>query len=757
MPPARRLHHRPDPGCAPPDDVGWLAGGVRRAAGAAARFPKSVVLLWLVLIAGCIMAGSLTGTKELSDVDAGTGDSGRATQLVHAAGLRDAATENVVVRSDSAAKTTAAVQQLRARVAGLPEVARVQAPAQTKDGGRIALVNVTLRGDPDDAADHVEGVQAAVESVDAGAPGVTLQQAGAGSVEKALDELISDDLAQAEMFSLPITLIVLVFAFGAVVAAFVPLLLGLTAVAGAMGAMGVVSQLAPSTDNTAATVVLIGLAVGVDYSLFYVRREREERRRGRGPLAALDAAAASVGRAILVSGLTVMVALAGLLLSGEPVFASIALATILVVLIAVIGSLTVLPAVLALMGDRIERGRLPFARRREARRARREASGHRGFWGALAGGVTARPVASMVTAVCVLGALAVPATQMKLAFAGNGALPDELPAVAALHTIERTFPGAPGDVELVVSAAGLNQPGAQAKLAALGERALRVTGGAGEPEVQVSRDGGTALVSVPMPDEGRDAGDDVVRELRSTVTPTAATVAPGAEALVGGQPAEDLDGDEALASATPLVVGFVLALALLLLLGAFRSPKLALAVIGLNLLSVGAAAGVLVAVFQETWAEGLLDFESTGAIATWLPLFGFTVLFGLSMDYTVLVLERIRELRRSGLSPAEAAAQGVAATGSTVTSAALVMVGVFSVFATLTLIDMKQMGVGLAAAVLIDATIVRGVALPAAVTLLGEKGWKVPRRRVRPASAGVGAGWDDGRAVAATTGSDDGR
>ena len=373
------------------------------------------------------------------------------------------------------------------------------------------LVQVTLRGDPDDAKEHVAPIQRAVAGVERAHAGVTLQEAGGGTIEKAFDTLLQDDLKRAELISLPITLVILLLAFGAVVAASVPLLLGLTSVAAAMGAFGVISQFAPDGGTGGALVALIGLAVGVDYSLFYIRREREERRAGKGPHAALLATTATVGRAIVVSGMIVMVALAGLLFTGLAIFTSMALATIVVVLIAVIGSLTVLPATLALLGDRIDKGRLPFLGRRRARAARP------GVWARLARTVTRRPVVSLVTAVCLLGTLAIPALELKPANSFESALPADLPPVAAQRAIERAFPGAPNDAELVVTGRGLDR--ARPGLQALGERAQAVTGGRGSIGIDVARDGRTAVVSVPMPDRGVDAAEDTVAALRDRVTP----------------------------------------------------------------------------------------------------------------------------------------------------------------------------------------------------------------------------------------------
>ena len=320
-----------------------------------------------------------------------------------------------------------------------------------------------------------------------------------------------------------------------------------------------------------------------------------------------------------------------------------------------------------------------------------------------------------------------PALQLKTGDAGLESLPADIPVVQAEKAIQHAFPGAPSSASLVVTGKDLGDQ--RDALKALGQRGAKAVGGSGAVHVEVSRDGSTAVVDVPMPSQDRDADRHAVDTLRDEVAPTA----PGGHALVTGDAAQSADFSDQMKTATPIVIAFVMALAFALLLWAFRSPKLAATVIGLNLLSVGAAFGLMAAVFQHEWAEGLLGFESSGTIVSWLPLFSFVVLFGLSMDYTVLVLERIQESRRAGRSPAAAAAEGIGATAGTVTSAAFVMVAIFAVFATLRLLDMKQMGFGLAAAVLLDVTLVRGVALPAAIALLGDRGWRVKRPRVRRA------------------------
>ncbi len=669
------------------------------------------------------------------------GQSAQADALLQHERLLNPASESVLITAATPRAAAAAAADLSKRAAALPQVASVVGPEQSReliaDGGRAVLVQVQLRGDPDTAQDHVADLLALDAVVERAHAGTVVREAGEGTQNKAINDLISKDLSHAELIALPITLVILVLAFGALVAACVPLILGITAVAAAIGALGLVSHLAPNSQSTSAIVVLIGLAVGVDYSLFYVRREREERRRGHGPArrqgsattdSALEAAASSVGRAILIAGLTVVAALTGLLLTGAGDFLSIGLGTIVVVAIAVIGSLTVLPAMLALLGDRVDRGRIPGYRRRIAARERRQLRAGRrtGVWAALARRVTHRPRLALLGSVLVLGALALPMVGMHTGDLQASDLPQDLPVVQAANAIEQTFPGAPQDAELVVSGHGLATPTARDGLAKLGHRALAVTGGRGDVTVAVSADGSLARVDVPMPDVGRTASKAMVDRLRGDVADSATAIAGvSSAALVTGDVASSVDYSHRMSEVTPLVIGFVLLLGFVLLMLAFRAPLLAASMMLLNLLSVGAAYGILTAVFQHTWAEDLLGFHSTGWIINWLPLFMFVVLFGLSMDYTVLVLERIREARLRGLAPRAAAAEGVAATGGTVTSAAVVMVAVFSIFATMGVITFKQLGVGLAAAVLLDATLVRGVALPAAVALLGERGWRI--------------------------------
>jgi RND superfamily putative drug exporter len=373
--------------------------------------------------------------------------------------------------------------------------------------------------------------------------------------------------------------------------------------------------------------------------------------------------------------------------------------------------------------------------------------GPSGLWARIAGAVTGHPRASLITSVCVLGALAVPVLSMRTADPRETDLPANTPVLVAEHAIEHAFPGSPITAHLVVTGRHLDAPSAVAGLRALGQRAITVTHGRGDIRLQVAHDGNTAVLSVPLPNRGVTDTGKTVAALRQHVDPLAPRLVAGTRAQMTGDAAANLDVTNRLSQVTPIVIGFVLALAFVLLVAAFRSPLLAASVIALNLLSVGAAFGAVVAVFQHHWAESLLGFQSNGAIVMWLPLFAFVVLFGLSMDYTVLMLERVREARRGGADARTAASQALTSTGGTVTSAALVMIAVFAVFATLRLLEFKQLGVGLAAAIALDATIVRGVALPAVVTLLGERGVRRARTRARA--------WDHGPQVAALGTSND--
>ncbi len=695
-----------------------------------------VLLLSVVaLAAGGFLAS--TGITTTPPEDQLVGDSALAEQIRQGADFGTKPTETVVVTLDhapNASETAAVARDLRAAYAGVEGVSAVGQPVAGADG-RSLVTQVTLdaRATEDDsslptAEDAVGPMLAATADYAQAHPGQQVGQVGDGSVSKQLNDTLGKDFERAELFSIPLTLVILLIAFGAVVAAGVPLVLGLGSVAVAMGLTAAASQGIVSVDpNAQSLILLIGLAVGVDYALFIVRRAREERAQGAEVRDAIAIAGATAGRAVVISGLTVIVAMSGMLVAGG-LFTSLALGAMLVCLCAVVASATTLPALLAVLGDKVDAIRLPGTRKRWAR-----AGSEQSLWGRLAGVVTRRPVAWGGVAAAVLVGLAAPALGMKTALGGIETLPQDLPVVQAYHQLERAVPSDGTAVTVVVESDAANADQVAAALAAGSAAAAgveHVSGVAPEPTVSKDRRVSVLPIGVGLTPSS-DALPGVVDDVRSVVVPavsqslTSAGVT-GAKVHVGGEAAAT-DLARWMDSRLPWVVAFVLTLTLLVMLVSFGSPWLAVATVALNALSVGAAYGVMTLVFQGSWAESLLDFTSTGSIAAWLPMLMFVVLFGLSMDYHVFVTSRVREAFDAGLPARDAVRRGVARSAGVVTSAAAVMVAVFAIFGTLSSLEMKQLGVGLAVAVLLDATVVRGVLLPATLTVLGRRAHTGPR------------------------------
>ena len=697
-----------------------------------ARHRKQAVLGWLTFVILAFAIGGSVGTKELAQEDSGAGESGRADKAIGAA-FPDKAEEAVLVQGSglkaSDPRFRAAVADVVDRLERTKGVSKVVSPYEARGGnqispdGRSALVDFEIPGDPEETSELIDDSLAAVAASAKENPQLRVEQFGYASAQKAVERKTNEDFGKAESTSLPLTLAILVVAFGALVAAGIPLLLAITGVVATMGLLGPISQVSPVSPVIGQVVLLIGLAVGVDYAMFYVRRVREERAAGRGEQAALEAAAATSGRAVLVSGITVVIAMAGMYLAGAPIFTSFATGTILVVAVSVIGSLTVLPAVLSKLGDRIDKGRVPLVARLRRR------VGQMGLWSRIVDRVLRRPLLSALLSGGLLVALALPALGLHTATPGIDALSRDIPAVQTYDRIQAAFPSESVPVTVAVEAQDVTIPavsGAIEKLATATAKRKDLYEGA--PTVEVSPDKSVAAISIPSAGNGADrASNRALDELRDDLVPATVGSIDGVEASVTGEAASARDFNDTMRANVGLVFGFVLSAAFLLLLVTFRSIVIPVKAIVLNLLSVGAAYGLLVLVFQHSWAEGLLGFQSSGAIAAWLPLFLFVVLFGLSMDYHVFILSRIREAVDRGASTDDAVAHGIRSTAAVVTSAAVVMVGVFSIFATLSSLELKQMGVGLAAAVLIDATIVRGVLLPASMKLLGERNWWMPR------------------------------
>jgi RND superfamily putative drug exporter len=684
---------------------------------------KKAIWGWLAFVVIAFVIGAGVGSKELSDADSYQGESGRAEQALVDAGLDPPAGETVMVKSDrfeaGDRQFDAAVADVESRIEKVGVAKNVEAGAVSQDR-HAALVTFDVKGDPDDAADHYDAVTAPAKAAQAANPQFEIRQFGEASSMKELDDAFMEDLHKAETLSLPVTLLILLVAFGAIVAAGVPILLALSAIAATMGLVALPSHVFPIDDATASVIVLIGMAVGVDYALFYMRREREERAAGHDAKTAVQRAAATSGRAVLISGLTVMTAMAGMFFSGDKTFIGIGMGALIVVGVAMIGSLTVLPAMMAWLGDRVEKGRVPFFGRRRA--AARESR----MWGAIVDRVLKRPLISAAVAGAVLIALTIPAFGLNTVQSSASDWPQDLPALQSYNAINEEFPGKEMAATVVIEDGDVTKgEGAQA-IAELKRQAI-ASGEMFEPiETRISDDHTVAEVSIPLAGDGGDqASKEALSTLRDEIVP--ATVGQIATVNVSGQTAQSEDADAQLAKSMPVVFGFVLILAFGLLLVTFRSIVVPIKAIVLNLLSVGAAYGVLKLVFQDGMGEGLLGFSSNGGITPWLPLFLFVVLFGLSMDYHVFILSRIREAVDRGMTTDQAVSHGIKTTAGTVTSAAIVMVAVFSIFATLSMIDFKQMGVGLAVAVLIDATIIRAVLLPATMKLLGERNWYLPR------------------------------
>src|SRR4051794_17856660 len=698
-----------------------------------AQHRKKAIFGWLAFVIIATFIGGSIGTKTIpSDEDGVVGEAARSQQIVKD-NFPNTVGEQVLIQSKTAGPKDpayrAAVKDVEQRLAAQKDVTNIKSPyarqnaTQISRDGHSAVVTFEIKGDSETAQNRVDPILAATAAAQKAHPELNIEQFGDASTGKAVTKLFADDLKKAETLSLPITLIILLLAFGALVAAGLPLLLGLTSVIGTMGLVAAVSHLSPATQNLSSIVVLIGLAVGVDYSLFYIRREREERKAGKDPEAALAAAAATSGRSVLVSGFTVMAAMAGMYFTGDNGFASMATGTILVVGVAMVGSLTVLPALLSKLGDRVDKGRIPFLGKRLAK------STESRMWSAILDRVLRRPKLSAILSAGVLVALAIPALGLHTASSGVDAIPKDTPVIKTYERLTAAFPGDKAAANVVVKAKDVTAPAVAGGIQRLEARAAATKVATDATDVTISKNKTVAQVMIPIAGKGTDQPSvDALTTIRDDLVPSTVGKVQGVEVAVGGDTAVTKDYTDLVKQNAPLVFAFVLGLAFLLLLVTFRSLVIPIKAIVLNLLSVGAAYGVLVLVFQDGHGQKLLGFESTGAIEPWLPLFMFVILFGLSMDYHVFILSRVREAFDRGMTTEDAVSHGIRSTASTVTSAAIVMVAVFGVFATLSSVIFKQLGIGLAVAILLDATLVRAILLPATMQLLGDKNWYLPTK-----------------------------
>jgi putative drug exporter of the RND superfamily len=686
----------------------------------------ALALVAAIAITAGLLGDALSGDEEVtSDTD-----SRRADELVsersavQQGGLGQGATEVVVVRSSSATVDEPRFERRVQAITGELQLAGATQVTTFYDTGEQRLVSqdrdatAMLVAAGPDAEDDIEGIVETVEGAD-GRGGFDAAISGEFTLDDDFDTLAGEDLKNGELgFGLPAALIVLLIVFGSLVAGLIPLLLAIVSIAIALALLALVGQAFPLSVFATNMLTGMGLALGIDYSLFVLSRYREERHHGREKPDAIAAVGATASRAVLFSGIAFTLAMVGLLLVPHTIMRSLAAGAIVAGLVSVAAALTLLPALMSLLGDRVNALRIPFF----GRTATREQSP---FWSRTVRAVMRRPAASLALATSILLAMAVPVLALRSGEAGVQTLPDRLAAKQGYLALNAEFPGETTEpVEIVIDGDAAS-PAVRTGIARLGER-LASEDLFGRAVVERNPAGDLTVLTVPIQGDPLDQDAvDAVRELRSEHIP-AAFPDPGAAVLVGGDTAESIDQSDTMKDWLPIVFAFVLGLSFVLLTIAFRSLVVAAKAIAVNLLSVGAAYGLLVLVFQEGIGNELLGFTQADTIESWVPLFLFAVLFGLSMDYHVFLLSRIRERFRQSADNSDAIAHGVGSTGRIITGAALIIIAVFSGFARGDLVMFQQMGFGVAAALLLDATIVRLVLVPAAMELLGKRNWYLP-------------------------------
>jgi RND superfamily putative drug exporter len=678
-------------------------------------------------ISASLLSGVLTNDIEFTNDP----ESARAERLIEERLRAEPVTELFIIRSEQTGVTD---PEFRAKVDDLREDILALGPSVVSGAstyyessdealvsidGHATLMPVVLAGTVDEAAEHVDEIQAIVGAANQ-APGYEILVAGEATALEDWKALGERDMRRGESIGVLVALAVLAAVFGAVVAALLPIALAVAAIALAIATVALVGQAFDFSFFVTNMITMMGLAVGIDYSLFIVSRYREERAAGAERLDAVALAGRTASRAVLFSGGTVVLALTGMLIIPTSIFRALALGAIFVVVFAVAASLTLLPATLALLGDRVNAIRL-------RRKARVGAPQGGRFWNRVSGGVMARPVVSLVLSAGVLLAAGASYFGMDVGFSGVSTLPDDLPTKQAFQTLAEDFSGgATAPVEIVV-AGNLSAAEVQGGIDRVRD-ILAGDKGFGPSTVETSQAGDLAVISAPV--AGDPAGEEAmaaVDRVREEYVPRAFGGTASAEVLVGGDPAMMADFIDQTETYMPIVFIFVLGLSFLLLTVAFRSVVVPLKAIAMNLLSVGAAYGLIVLVFQKGFGAGVFGFQQVEAIEPWLPLFLFSILFGLSMDYHVFLLSRIRERFDHTGNNAESVAYGLRTTGSIITGAALIMVAVFWGFAAGDMVSFQQMGFGLGVAVLMDATIVRSVLVPSTMRLLGNANWYLPR------------------------------
>jgi RND superfamily putative drug exporter len=701
-----------------------------------ARRPWLTLALWVVVIAAAgltssrLLDGALTTEFDFNTVP----EAERAARLVEDR-LRgpQGTSEIFIVRSES---STAQDPAFRSKVGeiqgdvvnavGEDNIQAVVDPYETRDrpliseDGRTVLLPVVLRGEGDQVTEHAAPIEGVVEE-HAADEGFDVFVFGGATIGEDFNRIAEDDLAKGEGFGIMVALVVLIIVFGAVVAGVVPIVMGIAAIAVAIGLVALVGQIVEFSFFVTNMITMMGLAVGIDYSLFIVSRYREERRNGREKLDAISVAGGTASRAVFFSGMTVVLALIGMLIVPTSIFRSLAAGAIFVVVAAVLASITLLPALLSLLGDKVNA--LRVLRRKNLEQV---GGARRTFWDRVTHGVMRRPVVSLVVGAGLLLLAAFSYFDIDTGFSGVSTMPNDAQSKQAFLVLREEFSGGLNSPVEVVIDGDVSSPEVEAGIEEL-QRSMGADGGFGPPSVETNEAGDLAVVSAAVAgDPSGNAAVASVTRLRDDYVPNA-FAGTGAEVLVGGETAFSKDFFDLTDQYTPIVFLFVLGLSFVLLTVVFRSLVVPLKAIVMNLLSVGAAYGLIVLVCQKGVGADLLGFQQVEAIEAWLPLFLFSVLFGLSMDYHVFLLSRIREHFDHTHDNSESVAYGLRTTAGLITGAALIMVAVFGGFAAGNLVSFQQMGFGLAVAVLIDATIVRSVLVPASMKLLGDRNWYLPR------------------------------
>ncbi|MFJ4525578.1 MMPL family transporter [Streptomyces sp. NPDC088810] len=719
-----------------------------------ATHPWRGIVGWFVFVVLCLGVGVSVGTNAATTEDFRIGEAGRGETIAAEGGLQQRPVEHVLItakpgtgRLDVAAADSAAAD-VAARMGKLPEVLSVADPVRSA-GGTAVRVTVTMKGPELEGKKHVDPLIEQTAAVQRAKPGLRVEETGSPSISKGVDKLRGDDLSRTEVIALPVTLITLLLVFSSVAMALVPVLLALSSIVAAVGLSMVASHVFPDAGVGTNVILLIGLAVGVDYTLFYLKREREERARADGrmtPRAVVELAAATSGRAVVLSGLAVAVSSATLYLADDVIFSSIATGAIVVTLVAIVSSLTVLPAVLAALGMRAERR----AERRAARglapkKQKRHRTGPGRLTAAVLRPVAKHPVATLTVTVVGLLALAAPVLGLKLTDMGRETHSRSIVAMQVYDRLNSAYPELKSMHQVVVRADADRSPEVTAALRELASDVEDDPRLSGTSKLTTSPDKRISMLQLQVPHYvSSDEAQTSLTDIRDTYVPETVGRVRGAETAVTGDVARYTDYPTHQEQKLPLIIGALLLVTFAMTVHAFRSVVLGLVGIVLNLLSAAASLGILVMVFQHTWAEGMVDFDSTGSIGSRVPLFLFVILFGLSMDYQVFVISRIREAALRGVPTRKAVIEGIGSSAGVVTSAAVVMVTVFASFAALHLIEMKQIGFSLAVAVLLDAFVIRMLVLPSLMLLLGEANWWPSRgvRRARRSTGQAPASWN---------------